>query len=275
MALGTSKPVCYYQFENNANDDSNAGNTMDGTLVAGGSFSTAEKVRGSYSFLNSDSGGTGCIHSCGDVADMAFFFTGVWTISLWVKRADTALQYLLGTQTGSTPFSAWGFALMIANGHMGILRYSGGWTYSSTGFTETGDTSAWHHLVVTCDGTNLIFYGDGSKHGDTKTLGSWPGATAPNYKLMLGSMPQAGDSSPFTSNYLGYMDEVSLWDATATADEVASLYNSGAGLDLSDGLGGGGGLPSGLKDVGGVSGDSVKMIGGVAAANVKTIMGIS
>jgi hypothetical protein len=279
MALGTSKPVCYYQFENNANDDSNAGNTMDGTLVAGGSFSTAEKVRGSYSFLNSDSGGTGCIHSCGAVGDMAFFWTGVWTISFWVKRSDTATQYALGTQT-SSGVGKYGFALKITNSQLGFLIYpgtSGTWVYSDTGFGgETGDTSAWHHLVVTSDATTIRFYGDGSEHGSGNTsYTTWPGATDMQFKLMLGSMPYSSNTGPWGANYLGYMDEVSLWDATATADEVASLYNSGAGLDLSDGLGGGGGLPSGLKDVGGVSGDSVKMIGGVAAASIKNIMGIS
>jgi hypothetical protein len=93
------------------------------------------------------------------------------------------------------------------------------------------------------------------------------------YKLMLGSLPYGSDSNPWGANYLGYMDEVSIWDACATADEVASLYNSGAGLDLSSGLGGG--LPSGIKDVGGVSGDSVKMIGAIEAASIKTIMGVS
>ena len=83
MALGTAKPVCYYQFENNANDTSGAGNGMNGTAATGASFSTAAKLRGSYSFLNSDTGGTGCIHSCGAVGDMAFFWTGGWTLSFW------------------------------------------------------------------------------------------------------------------------------------------------------------------------------------------------
>jgi len=56
---------------------------------------------------------------------------------------------------------------------------------------------------------------------------------------------------------------------------VASLYNSGDGVDVSDGLGGGGGLPSGIKDVGGFAGDSVKTVGGISADSIKTIMGIS
>jgi len=63
MALGSSKPVCYYQFENNANDTSNAGNGMNGTLQAPGTFSTAEKIRGSYSYLGTRTGGASSIHS--------------------------------------------------------------------------------------------------------------------------------------------------------------------------------------------------------------------
>jgi hypothetical protein len=163
MALGTSTPVCYYEFENNTDDTSNAGNSMDGTAATGASFATAEKVRGTYSFLNSDTGGTGCIHSCGTVANMGFFWTGVWTLSFWIKRSDTAVQYIMGTLTSSGS-GKYGFALKISNDQLGILMYPGGsgtWVYSTTGFSgETGDTSAWHHLVITSDASTIRFYGD-------------------------------------------------------------------------------------------------------------------
>jgi len=92
---------------------------------------------------------------------------------------------------------------------------------------------------------------------------------------MLGAGPNTTCSNPWSYNFRGYLDEVSLWDATATADEVASLYNSGDGVDVSDGLGGGGGLPSGIKKSAGVAAGSVKVTVGVEAGSIKNIMGVS
>jgi|TARA_R110000824_G_scaffold271234_3_gene459761 hypothetical protein len=278
MALGTSKPVCYYQFENNAYDDSNAGNTMDGTLATGGSYSTVEKVRGSYSFLNSDTGGVGCIHSCGTVADMGFFWTGVWTLSFWINRNTTLLEYAMGNQV-SGGSGKYGFAVKLTSDALSILMYPGGdgsWVNSASGFGgETGDTGNWHHLVITSDASTIKFYGDGAFHSDgQESYSTWPGATDMTYKLMLGSIAYGSDSNPWTGNYLGYMDEVSIWDATATADEVASLYNGGASRDLRDGLDAGG-LPDGINYVGGIPGGSVKTIVGVNASSVKKILGLS
>jgi hypothetical protein len=71
------------------------------------------------------------------------------------------------------------------------------------------------------------------------------------------------------------MDEVSIWDAAATADEVASLYNSGAGLDLSGGIPVTSTLPSSIKGVGKFTSSEVKNVGGVSFSDIKTIMGAS
>ena len=281
MALGSSKPVCYYQFENNANDTSNAGNSMNGTIVTGGSFSTAAKVRGSYSFLNSDTGGTGCIHSCGSTSDVSFLMTGVFTLSWWTKRSATgATEYVLGTNTSSPSYA---IAVKYAGTQLGLLRYAtgGAWTYSDTSYPGFADTD-WHHLVITCDGSggNINFYADGSKHGATKTAPSFPGSTANTCAMMLGSIPDGSSgvaadcTAPWGANFLGYMDEVSFWDAAATAAEVTSLYNSGGGLDLSDGLASAG-LPSGINSVSGIASDDIEAIIGVDASSVKTIIGVS
>ena len=275
MALGTSKPVCYYQFENNANDTSNAGNGMNGTMV-GGSYETAEKVRGSYSYKGDrDALPVDCIHSCGDYDDISFINSGVFTISYWTKlQYANSSDYVMGTDVGG---GAKNILIGWVSKKIRFKRYGHpsdadvDWYSDVT--TAGNDTTAFHHIVITCDGSNMKFYVDGALDS-TRATAAWSAGTM-GCTLMLGGGPNTTCSTPWSYNYRGYLDEVSLWDETATADEVASLYNSGAGLDLSDGLGGGGGLPSGLKDVGGVSGDSVKMIGGVAAANVKTIMGIS
>ena len=282
MALGSSKPVCYYQFENNAYDDSLAGNMMDGTVATGASFSTLQKVRGTYSFLNTDSGGTGCIHSCGTTADMAFFWTGVWTLSFWIYRSDTTTQYALGNQT-SSGYGKYGFAVQIQNDQLGILMYPGGggtWVYSDAGFSgQTGDTSAWHHLVITSDGTTIRFYGDGAEHGTGDTsYTTWPGSTSMKYKLMLGSIAYGSDSNPWTANYLGYMDEVSIWDACATDEEVESLYNGGASRDLRNGLLDPPPEPPPemeVEAIGGIAPESIKTIAGINVASIKTISGVS
>jgi len=274
MALGSSKPVCYYQFENNANDTSNAGNGMNGTLV-GGSYETAEKVRGSYSYQGDrDALPVDCIHSCGDYDDISFINSGVFTISYWTKLqyADSS-DYVMGTDVGS---GAKDFLIGWVAKKIRFKRY--GHSPSDvdyySGVTAAGnDTSAFHHVVITCDASNISFYVDGALESSVASTG-WAAGTM-GCTLMLGAGPNTTCSNPWAYNFRGYLDEVSLWDATATADEVASLYNSGDGVDVSDGLGGGGGLPSGIKKSAGVAAGSVKVTVGVEAGSIKNIMGIS
>jgi hypothetical protein len=272
MALGTSKPVCYYQFENNAYDDSNAGNTMDGTLV-GGSYSTAAKVRGTYSYLGNRAAlPTDCIHSCGSDADISFINTGVFTISYWTRLSNAnSTDYVMGTEVGS---GAKDFLIGWVGKKIRFKRY--GHTPADvdyySGVTAAGnDTSAFHHIAITCDASNISFYVDGALESSAASTG-W-GAGTMGCALMLGAAPQTTCTNPYSVNYRGYLDEVSLWDAAATADEVASLYNSGASRDLRDGLSSGG-LPDGINYVGGVAGSSVKTIVGIAASSVKKILGM-
>jgi len=275
MALGTSKPVCYYQFENNANDTSGAGNGMNGTLV-GGSYETAEKVRGSRSYKGDrDALPVDCIHSCGDTSDISFINSGTFTISYWTKlQYANSTDYVMGTEVGS---GSKDFLIGWVGKKIRFKRYGhtpGDVDYYSGVTTAGNDTSAFHHVVITCDASDIKFYVDGSLESSV-TAGGW-GAGTMGCALMLGASPQTTCTNPYSVNYRGYLDEVSLWDATATADEVASLYNSGDGLDVSDGLGGdGGGLPSGIKKSAGVAAGSVKVTVGVAAGSVKNIMGVS
>ena len=206
MALGSSKPVCYYTFENNANDTSNAGNGMNGTLVAPGTFSTTEKIRGSYSYLGTRTGGSSTIHSCGTAADITFIHSGVFTISWWTTRSvGGTTGYVMGTNaaSGGTEWFA---------GYVGTTirfkRYSGSPSdqNNNSNATVASTNTDWHHVVITCDASTMQFYVDGSLDKSI-TSGGWPGAGTPSNPLMLGSVPYS--TYPPTLNsfvYRGYLD---------------------------------------------------------------------
>ncbi len=73
---------------------------MDGTLGSPGTFSTVEKIRGSYSYKGSASKNSR-IYNCGSAADIGFMMTGIWTISWWTKLISTSNQWIMGTNAAS------------------------------------------------------------------------------------------------------------------------------------------------------------------------------
>ena len=91
--------------------------------------------------------------------------------------------------------------------------------------TATLGTSAWNHVVLTYDGTDLAGWLNGTQiASDLSTSGD--GAAAAVSDIMLGT-----DQGQSGTNYLSaYQDETGIWSRAISDAEIGELYNSGAGL---------------------------------------------
>lgn len=93
--------------------------------------------------------------------------------------------------------------------------------------SQTLTIGTWYHLVCTYDGSNLNLYLNGSLlGGPTAATGNGSSAVTGDYY----SMGRAFQDSQLEWWFSGMEDEVGIWSRALTATEVATLYNSGSGL---------------------------------------------
>ncbi len=147
-----------------------------------------------------------------------------WTVSQWVRPDSfptTDLDFLTSLGNGSTAYTGWAVVLNPA-GRPGV--YVEGGTSALEEFVYDATpvcTGAWTHVVVTWDRTTVRLYIDG-----VEVSSSVPGYSTIPY----GSLPFVlGFDMNRYGRYLdGALDEVGLWDAALTDDEVAALFTDGA-----------------------------------------------
>ena len=103
------------------------------------------------------------------------------------------------------------------------------------------NTTDWHHIVATYDGTaesaGVVVYFDGTAHTIanggltnyiTDTLNT-DDITVNATDFTLGSRAHAHHANI-------HLDDVAIFDYVLTAAQVTSIYNSGNSLDVSDGI---------------------------------------
>jgi hypothetical protein len=102
------------------------------------------------------------------------------------------------------------------------------WYVRSTGETTTGispagtyDDNEWHHIVGTYDGSTIRLYIAGSIIGSPVTKSS-PTIDYGNNIFYVGDR---SDILPF----IGYIDEVGIWNRALTSTEITELHNGGSG----------------------------------------------
>ena len=103
--------------------------------------------------------------------------------------------------------------------------YDGTGSETSMNFTvPTLSTSTWYHVVITCDGTTLKVYLNGTVNGSTLSHTKDLSDLA-NGGLLIGS-----DVGGPNADFNGAIDEVGVWTKELSSTEVTALYNSGDGL---------------------------------------------
>jgi len=182
----------------------------DGTKQGNATQTNAGKFGKAFTF-----DGTGDYVSTSDI-DVA---TG--TLSAWVKRGVTgARHFVMGeTTTAADKGQAYWFEAHSSNK---LLLIIGNGVSNNTAFsTGTIADTNWHHVAVTFNGTNIIFYIDGSASGSSSQT------IIPqdiNVNFQIGQSMASGYYVPMN----GFIDEAMIFNRALTADEITALYDATA-----------------------------------------------
>jgi len=186
--------------------------------IQGATYTSSGKINGGYSFDGGDDILFG--ESAFDIAAGNSF-----SISLWFKATDyddnrRIFNKRSGTETGNPGYEAY----INVNGQVTVSLDTGATNAPLSGSIQVDD-GAWHHLVVSYDGSagRAISYVDTVVGVDNSDA---------SYGDGMNSQNQLAVGQPFSteSRFTGSIDEIGFWSRALTSDEVEALYNSGNGL---------------------------------------------
>jgi hypothetical protein len=143
-----------------------------------------------------------------------------FSISAWFKADDTAgvVRSIVSTRDHGLSNSQ-GLDIYINSNVLTGRVYSNGATEVTQSFT---DTTNWHHVALTYNGSTLEFFLDNSSIGTA--TGSYDNTSGKN--LLIGKW---GYSSYY---FDGSISNVSVWNAALTPTQVREIYNEGLPSNL-------------------------------------------
>jgi len=215
-------PVLHLSFDNVSGstvfNDGTGGSAMNGTLngtatiVSGGKFGNCLSISGANAASSS-------CQIANSVVPLSIGAANNWTVAMWVQSSTAGGCYAYQGDGGW----GWGNTVFYMNSGgttagtaAGGVRWGQGW---ETGTAAIND-GAWHHVVLTYNGTTKAAYVDGNL--DALTTDQW-GSTGTGGQFWIGGGADTGDG---TANLNGLVDEVYVFDRTLSQAEVQSLYNS-------------------------------------------------
>lgn len=140
--------------------------------------------------------------------------------SLWIKSSESSFQPFLGTVTQATNN---GWHLDFSSGKLQYTYLTSGSDYIRQLSDNTYNDNAWHHIVVTYDGSStsggMTIYVDGVSVSQTASSGGTLGT------LNTGQVLRAGNRVGRSEYYDGLMDEIYIYDKELSASEVSDLYD--------------------------------------------------
>ena len=253
-----SVPVGYWDMSDGSgtkvSDVSSAGNDLSGTLKGTSDdypdWDGTNKVRGSYSLLFEDGSSQASWTADNNVLD--FNVDDSFSMSAWIKKisgtstADASIMAKLSQYSISPDTDYEGYELYLKGGKQPtFLLYQDGSNYLWThgGATDEIADTDWHHILVTYNGNSDLsgvkIYIDGSAASMTQSEDSLDTdddiVTQTDFSIGargLGRTTGVGTRNHFDGN----IDEVAIWSKVLSTDEIADVYNSGAGNDLTDGI---------------------------------------
>lgn len=146
-----------------------------------------------------------------------------WTVAMWVQTTTAGACY---AYQGDGGWAANDTSFYLNNGsgggtRQGGVRYGTGWEEGSTDIND----GAWHHLVMTCNGTTKTLYVDGNVDAFAATGYNGDGWTTAGAgaQFWIGGNPYNGDGS---ANLNGLIDEVFVFNRALTQSDVQLLMVS-------------------------------------------------
>lgn len=210
----------YWEFDGNFSaglDETNDG-VLEQTGVGKASF-VAGKFGSAVDLENSGGAGNQAIINVGDPGEFAFE-AGSMSVSVWYTTESlyTGWNTLISQGEGNN----WRIARHGSSETN--LKYSVGGPGNVPAYLDQQDES-WHHVAVTHDATgNITMYIDGE---EAASEGAWVLSNGAGLPLQIGGNPQAANRG-----WDGNIDDVAIWDRALTPEEVALIWNDGAGASV-------------------------------------------
>jgi hypothetical protein len=192
------------------------------------------KVNGCLDFA------TGDYANFGDPGDGSLDVgTGDFSMSAWVKTSDSTVWKFV-QQKGATSVGSNGYSWSIEIDGRQRLRISNGAYRSEVNSSTAISDGNWHYLAVSADRDgNATFYVDGRPDGKVDISQSAGDAST--------SIPFYVSRMESNNQFIGLIDEVKIYNAALTADQIKQDMNAGAAIvygvtareadELSDGAG--------------------------------------
>ena len=147
-----------------------------------------------------------------------------FTLTAWVKAGPQPSDGLVATPIISKPFAEFdGWSLSIFNGDVRAMYRTASGANVSGGAQDgmngghIGD-GQWHHVAFAVDASGGKLYVDGVLRTNTSWSGT-PGATTSTSPVYFGR------SLILPAQYVGLLDEVTLWNAALTQAEIQANMN--------------------------------------------------
>jgi len=221
-ATVTSGLVAYWPFDGDLQD---AVNDFDGTARGTPAIPYVDGIAGFGKAISLD-GGTQYVEITGGNENDLEFPGGSMSISGWFKvnAFDTDWQALIAKGESNNYRVARRGGAADGNG----IAYAGGAGEGPSDVASMTD-GLWHHFVAVSDADGAPFgtalYVDGVLHSVQTAK---PALTGNDKHLFIGENPEA-----LNRQFNGQLDDIGIWNRVLSAEEVAAIWNSGAGRPLS------------------------------------------
>ena len=201
-------PVAYYKLDNNSEDFSTGGNDGTDTNIEYrfGRYGQAAVFNGSSSNIFNSNRTSTQINTI--------------TISAWVKTTDSSTSMQIVQTESIWLRSDYILSHDNFNGTGSYERYN----YSQSNIADGN----WQHLCVVRNGSNVTLYLNGNTVSFTSETSSSNSGVYDG--ISIGARNRSSDSNK-TSFFNGDIDQVRIYDAALTSDQVTQLYEEKPCLD--------------------------------------------
>ncbi|SVB69083.1 uncharacterized protein METZ01_LOCUS221937, partial [marine metagenome] len=160
--------------------------------------------------------------------DAIFNADGNWTLSGWVYKTTTGVNYIFGTSwSGNHNQNSMGLYL---NPGLKLWRRTNTSNEMDSGNYGTIATNTWQHVAVTYNGSTVTFYVDGLNVGSE----SWTTGTINSTDIAIG-VQRRNRGAVMEHYFNGNIDEFSIWSDVLTQAEIQAYMStslSGSETDL-------------------------------------------
>jgi hypothetical protein len=223
--------VAYWESDDSGTFPDATGNGHTGT-INGATFTASGFINGAY-----DYDGVNDEVTVTDSDDFSFVTGGTdtaFSISFWIYHDSTSGADTVIAKQNQGTNEEW-FIYLGGTGIIIVRMCSSVGNNTEVFTTGTVSQSAWHHIVITYDGSESIsgvtIYLDGASASlDTPSVtgAGFTGFTNTAEDVRIGSRRVGGGANNF---FDGKIDEIGVWKGRElNLTEVASIYNDGAGI---------------------------------------------